>query len=354
MKKKLAKKKNGILTEKNIKILRFLKSRPEGARASTIAKVLNLPTRTAYNNLKKLEKKGFLKNIYPIWRLCHNQIPLEFWQSTLTSSKQQGHKFSFVLPLVNKPSWWNRRKDRLIKLKEWHYKRDVKWGNNKYEQITKDSMQIQTYRNSIFFINQKEYFGDNPYSLFNQAKDDVLEAIRFMEEKFRFKFLAEGNEHLTVITDHFVNIQDALSKHCKKTNNRFLIKTPEGYSLWVDFSEPFGTETDNPEVMRLYLKDVKDRITHPTLPVASEIWQLASQNTQNQAKNTNAINVILQHQRQLPSVLNKLEQQIQSHLALIKEYRKENITWRKEKIKEIKKEVRKENSQKSLKEFGIK
>jgi len=48
---------------------------------------------------------------------------------------------------------------------------------------------------------------------------------------------------------------------------------------------------------------------------------------------------LLEQQKSVPQVLNKLEQQIESHLKLIQEYRKENIKWRKDKQKEIRKNI---------------
>jgi len=317
----MAKKKEaklGTLSNKDIHILKLLKENSEGLRAKTLEKLTDLKGRTLYNHLFKLKEKGFIINIFPIWRLCQNQMSRELWQSILLSDKkQQGHKFSFVLPLIRKPDWWNKRRDRLMKLKEWHYKKDVTWGNNPYQQIKKDDMQIQTYKNAIYFINQKTYFSDNPYLIFNQAKDDVLEAIRFLEEKFRFKFIAEGNLHLTVITNHYVNIKDALSKHCKEINKKFKIKTKEGYNLWVDFSEPLGTESDNPEIMRLFTRELKDRITHPEVPVSSNIWEITSQNTLAIRDLTNITQNLYKSQSLTTSHLNRFGEQLDLHLNVL-------------------------------------
>lgn len=333
----MAYKKIARLHIKDQNIIKLLKENPEGLRARTLRNLLKINSRTLYNHLRSLEKRGIVKNIYPIWKIGIVQTHPEIWQTTLTSNKEQGHHILFILPLIKKPVWWQKRKDRLMKLKGWHYKKEVTANNNIYHQIESDSMQIQLYKNSIYFICREKYIANTPIEVFLKAKDDVLEAIRFLEERFRFKLIIEGNEHLIVHDGHYLTYQDALAELCKKVNDRFNIKTKEGYNLWVDFSDPLGTESNNPEVKRRYLIDIKDRQDNPEIPVASKIWELTADNTKNMNVLSKSVNAIIENQKGLPLVINDLKKQIESHLALIKEYRTENIKWREETEKKIKK-----------------
>lgn len=321
--KNFANKKSANLYGIDKNILKILNNNPEGLRARTIKNLLNIKQRTLYDHLKKLEKKELILNLYPIWKIRKVQTSREFMQTPLRSNREQGHKLTFVLPLVKKPDWWNKRKDRLIKLKGWHFKSEITANNNIYHQINNDYMQIQTYKNSIYFICKKRYYADYPIEVFTQAIEDVLEAIRFLEDRFRFKFLLEGHEHLTVISNDFVTIRDELSKICKKENNRFRIKSKEGYSLWVDFSEPLGTESDNPEIKRRFLRHYKDIIDNPDIPTNSE---LSSYMKDLMITNKDMLNTQKMHQNQYDEVLGvlgMLKEQIASHLTLIKEYRNE-------------------------------
>lgn len=323
-------KKEGVITQKKItsplislklnkkdkEIIKVLSKSPEGLRLNTIKKLANIKgnIKTFYNHLNKLKCLNLVENLYPIWKLCKNQILLEILQSPQFNNNIQAHKFSFVLPLIKKPDWWDKRKDRLIQLKEWHYNKDITFGNNAFEQIIKDSMQIQTFKNSIYFINQKEYYNSDPFLAFNEALNDVLNVISFLDEKFRFKFIISGNEQLTCISPHFVNIEDSLSKHCKKINNRFLIKSKEGYKLYVDFSEPFGTETNNPEIMRLYLRNLKDTINHPETPVPSEMWQFEAETSQNLKKMSE---IVISNQNQINGLIEVAESRKQADIMMM-------------------------------------
>ena len=356
-KREIKNKKNGTedlafnaLDDKDKEILKVLKKYPEGIRQQTIIRELpNLKRRTCYNHLEKLKEKKILKHIHPIWKIWHSSDTPKILAQLKESSNSQGHHQTWLLPLVFKPSWWNKRRDRLANLKGWQFKQEVTANNNVYQQISNDYMQIQTYKNSIYFMCKK-YYTNSDLETYLKAKDDVLEAIRYLEEQFRFKFLSEGNFHLVCLTPHYVTIKETLAEHFKKDGERFIMKTKEGYELRVDFSEPFGIESDNLEVKRRYLRIVKDYQDNPLLPLPSEIKK-------NQESTNNDLNLLIQVVKQehemisgLPIILNKLEKQISSHLTLIKEYRKENINWRKSKLKEIKDEL-KYGKQTRLKDF---
>ena len=174
------------INKKDKLILKELLENPSGMRAITLKKLTNIKEKTLYNHLQKLKKEKLIENIFPIWRLCQNQIPSSKVAELLQSSKIiQGHKFSFKLDLIRKPNWWEKRGNRLIKLKEYQFKinKEVKWGNNPYQQLKKDNFLIHIFKNSIFFINQKKYFGDDPYLCFQEALLDTLEALRYLEER---------------------------------------------------------------------------------------------------------------------------------------------------------------------------
>lgn len=265
-----------ILDEKDLKILQLLIESPEGLRRRTIERQTHIPTRTVYNHLKKLclKKVNLLKNITPIYKINKLSEAQEIL-ATLSKSyniTNQGHHITYVLPLVNKPDWWDKRKDRLMCLKEWAFKKDVTANNNQYYQIQKKGyMQIQTYKNSIYFICQRDYRESSDLEIFNKSKDDVLDAIRYLEEQLRFNFLIENYFHLTFVDAHYVSIKDALAEVCFEQNKRFKIETKEGYYLWVDFSDPRGLEGNNPEVKRRYLEFIKDVVNNPEIKLPSQL-----------------------------------------------------------------------------------
>jgi hypothetical protein len=348
---------NDILDKKDKKILEVLKEYPEGIRQKTICKLTGLKERTCYNHLKKLEDMNILKNLYPIWKIWQSLDTQEKLAKLSDSNKNtEGHRIWWILPLVKKPFWWNKRKDRLMNLKGWVYKKEVTARNNIYFQIENDYMEIQTFKNSIYFICKEKYIESTDFEVFNKAKNDVINAIRYLEERFRFRFLAENEFHLTLVDNHYVTMKETLAEHYYNQGKTFKIEV-DGYTLWIDLSDPKGLEGDNIEVKRRYLEIVKDYAGNPLLPLPSEIHQIQKETSQNLNILVKVVNDMTENQKELPVLINKWGKQLEeyaeqnkSHLALIQSYAKENISWRKKTEKQIRKEL-KDGKQTKLGEF---
>ena len=227
---------------KDIKILKILRDNPEGLRVRTMQKLTLLTERTIYNHLQKLEKAGLISNIYPIWKFAKNQALSLKLAKLLSSDTIEAHKFSFILKLIDKPTWWEKRENKLMKLKEFHF-RPTKWGNNPYQTLAKDCFLVQTFSNSIVIINQKEYFGRDSYECFIQALEDTLEIYRFIEERFDFRFFKDGIPQFSIRSQHYVKLRDEIAKRCKKSGNMLRVLIQGRLRAWVDLSEPFGLET---------------------------------------------------------------------------------------------------------------
>jgi hypothetical protein len=234
------------ITKKGKLILQVLIDNPEGLRKETIKKLTNLKERTIYNHLEYLKKQKILENVYPIWRLCQNQVLVSKIATLLKSDKPiQGHKFSFHLKLINKPNWWNKRENRLLKLKEYNFKinKEVNWGNNPYEQLIKDNFLIHIFPDAIYFINQKKYFNLDPYLALQEALEDTLKLLDFLEERFKFKFFPNELPLFSVKTNHFVKLNDEIAKRCKKNKNLLEFYKEGIKRAWIDLSQPLGLET---------------------------------------------------------------------------------------------------------------
>ena len=267
----MANRKSSKLGDKYIQILKFLKERPEGVRAETLIKFLNLPTRTLYNRLSRLKELNLIENIYPIWRIAKNQASYQKVTKLLEDSKEvQGHKYSFTLKLIKKPDWWEKRDNKLIKIKEFHFKK-VEWNKNPYQQLLGDDYLIQTFSNSIVFHSRKYYWANDPYDTFTEALEDVLEMLRFLEDKVKFKFYEHGVPQFSVRSQHLVKLRDSIANRCKKEKKGYEVVIDDKRRVWVDLSEPFGREAGHknyaPEdLKRLQNRDKDVLVNDPSLP----------------------------------------------------------------------------------------
>lgn len=364
----MAKLKSGKVGDKYIEILEFLNKRPEGVRVESIEKFFNLASRTAYNRLSRLKELELIENIAPIWRIAKKQgLSLKVAKLLEGSKKHiQGHKFSFTLRLISKPDWWEKRENKLIKLKEFHFK-NVRWNNNPYEQLLSDDFLIQTFKNSIVFTSRKRYWENNPYDAFLEALEDALEMLGYLENRVKFKFYIHGVPQFSVRSQHLVKLKDSVAERCKKEGNKYEVIINGERRVLVDLSDPFGREAVNKDYAPEDLKRLQDRdadilINNPSLNSdidkrISNLTNATGQLTNNQINTDKNFNSLIKITSGVPQLVNQMSQQMDqyrkeniSHLKLIQEYRKENVSWRKGKIKEIKKELI-EGKQKKLGDF---
>jgi len=318
--------------DSDLKILRNLYQNREGLRANTLIKLTDLKQRTLYKRLNILRDKGLIENIFPIWKIVNGQVG---YCSTLLKNDDifELHNLSYVLKLVKKPDWWNKRKNRLERIKGWQFKNINfgKGGTNPYQQLINENFVIQTYPESIIIIARKRYYSNSPYEVIIEAINDVLGIVDYFEERIRFKLFPDGLQALEIRNNDFNRIKDHLAENCKKDGRRFLVEIDKNRKVWVDYSEPFGKEANYPEGQEKLEKVTKDILLNsPLLP--SELTNLLKLNNKQ-------INQVTQNQL----MFNK---NFESHVSSIKklgnstEANSKTIEMLAEVVKELSDEVR--------------
>lgn len=262
------------LNKKDKNLLSILLDNKEGLRTLTIQKLSNMPSKTLYRHLNKLKDLEIIEKYSTIWKICHSQTNTQKVTKLLQSSIIQVHDISFVVKLIRTPDWWAKRENNLRRLKEYQFKKNVEWGNNPYTQLLKDNFLIHCFKNSLVFINKKKYFGKDPYNCFIESLNDFLEALRYFEERIKFKLFLDNVPQISIKSSHFVKLKDYLNKRCKKRGDEFEVFVNGERRAWVDFSYPNGTEFGNkdygPEDTKRYVKIVEDVIKNNP-PTLSEI-----------------------------------------------------------------------------------
>ena len=266
------------LTDNDRKILRELKNNPEGLRVKTIIKLTTLKQRVVYKRLNLLREMDLIENIFPLWKIVNGQY--EKCAKLLDDSNIfELHNISYVVKLLKKPDWWSKRKNYLIRLKEWQFK-EVNFGkngSNPYHQIINENFVIQCYAESLIIIARKRYYSNNPYETSIKAISDILDLLEWLCERFRFDFWCNGVPHLEVRNNDFNRMNDALANRVKKSKGKFLVEIDERRKVWVDMSEPFGKEANYPGGQEKMEKITKDYLTKEVL-LPSEIQRLVGEN----------------------------------------------------------------------------
>ena len=301
------------LTNNDRKILRELNNNPEGLRVKTILKLTTLKQRVVYKRLNLLKEMDLIEHINPIWKIVHGQS-----QKCAKLLKDDNifelHNISYVVKLLKKPDWWEKRKNYLIRLKEWQFK-NINFGNNgsnTYQQLINENFVIQCYPESLIIIARKRYYSNNPYGTSIEAISDVLDILEWFSERFRFNFWINSVPHLEVRNNDFNRMNDAIANKVKQTKGKFLIEIDKRRKVWVDMSEPFGKEANYPEGQERMEKITKDYLTKKVL-LPSEIQELVGENArlmsyyaENMKTHVEAIQTLSKAVKHLRKEINKI------------------------------------------------
>lgn len=266
----------GTLRDSAKKIIRLLLEFKEGMRAKLIIQITGLPRRTIYNNLIALQGKKLITHIPPIYKLCHSLGDSEKVAQLLKSSNIQLHDVSFVVRLGRKPLWWDKRRNTLTKLKAFHFDKEDRFRNNPYELLSKENFLIQSFSNSLIFINRQHYWGEDAYECFIKATTDFLNMLEFFEAQVQFRFFRGGVPQARIRSQHYVLIRNSVAKLCKKKGELFEIRVNNKLRMWIDLSEPFGEEAGHPDYApedmtryKAHIGDVIEKLERPVSEIDS-------------------------------------------------------------------------------------
>lgn len=303
------------LADNDRKILRELKNNPEGLRVKTILKLTNLKQRVVYKRLNLMKDMDIVEKISPMWKIVNGQVG-KCAKLLRDSNIFELHNISYVVKLLKKPNWWNKRKNYLIKLKEWQFK-EVNFGkanSNPYVQLLNENFVIQCYPESLIIIARKRYYSNNPYETSIKAINDILDLLEWFCERFRFDFFCNGVPHLEVRNNDFNRLNDSLANKIKEDRGKFLVKIDNRRKVWVDMSEPFGKEANYPEAQEKLEKITKDYLTKEVL-LPSEIQGLVAANAkhlnyyaENMKSHVEAIKTLSDAVKQLQKEIGRLNE----------------------------------------------
>jgi len=296
----------------------------QGNNPSKISKELSISKQRLNYYLSLLKKKGIIeKKGYGTWEVKNSlsNIP-----SLIHSKEIRGHAFIWVIRIPKGlESLRNKALENNIELSKGQARLIVK--NHK----------VWIGRSSIVVYENKSFYGKNSIESRKYAVISLLEVLRALESQFNIKL---SPYVFKPTKEHYGMIKNDLAVQCNRNKEKIIVNDNlEGDWLWVDNSESLGELEVGGTKAIVRSKQVQDwwndnkkydfKVT-PTFVI------------ENINKLTNAL---VQSQIQLQDYA----KQNVNHLKLIKEYRKENIAWR----KHFKESIIKENkTQRRLNEWN--
>ncbi len=252
---------------------------------------------------------------------------------------------------------------RVEKVEPTHNKRDVRlhgqefnikilFQDNKYQELLEksntlfiDGNTIRLYKNSIEIYSGQSFFGKTENKSERKSLDYFQRFITRLEHDLKVILIKPRARNIRIVNQHYARGDSELSESAIENKKRIWIYAEEDGKLAFITDDSFGFKEDETVHPKTAKKDrgavdkqVNDwRINNP--PTNSELACFVAETTLQSKK-------VIETVSGLPETIKALENQIKSHLALINEYRKENINWRENKVKEIREELKEETKKK--------
>lgn len=192
-----------------------------------------------------------------------------------------------------------------------------------------DGNTIKLYRNSVEIYSGQSFFGKNERESDSKSKDYFNRFFRKLENDLKVILVKNRTRNIKEVKHEYAYTDSEVYENAKQHKERIWIYAEEDGKLAFitdnsfDFNED---ETVHPETAKQDRGFVDKQIND---------WRLNNPPTNSEL--SMSVNQVM---KELPPIINKFKIQIESHLKLIQEYRKENVAWRKNKIKDIKKELK--------------
>jgi DNA-binding transcriptional ArsR family regulator len=311
------------MEKSNLKIDTLLNHISLGKKPIVLVKQLNISKQLLSYHLSVLKRKGIIRKLgNGVWELV-KELPKDGSQG----KEIRAHAFIWKIKLPSAIKDWDKREEILKSMQI----PLVHAGNTIRIEIK--GKKVWLCNKSIIIYEPKSFFDSIPLETRKLAVYELIETIKALESKIGINL---GKYKFSVKREHFAIVKNELANQCNKEGEKIRIR--DNGELWFEIDNSFNLD---------------EAEFYKTNSFSGLVNSTGAQGYFNSQKNTSwkvtpefILNAFAVSQSQLAQFSN----QIKSHLSLIQEYRKENISWRKNQVKEIKKEV-KEGSQTTLGEF---
>ena len=219
--------------------------------------------------------------------------------------------------------------------------------SGKYDEILKkanlikiDENTIRLYKDIIEIYSGKSFFGVNEQEATEKSMDYWNHFIPKLENEFNVILQKPRSLNIKIVKQHYGEINSKLAEESEKSGEELKVYCKDDGKLSVIMDNSFNLherECIHPDRSKQHSEAISKQVScfiEDNPLTNSQLGILIGENAQQTAQISNLV------LKDIPPILLGLKEQISSHLALIQEYRKENINWRKETYKKLKQQVK--------------
>lgn len=278
-----------------------LKLIQEGLSISEIAKYRHVSRTAVYKVLKTLNKKGLISNpkrsVYALTDKgiegLHSFVALRY--------KLRQHNLHFKILILESKRNWEQKRNEIRFLP--YYNKTIKLKNNEQQLLNFGRLQIKTTTKSII-IKVPTIYAVNWENAIIQAMQILEDSIYKIEKLFKIRLIKDYKSNITLISQEYAKIQDALAKLYRSEGNRIYLTGDDGkiwmitdFSFSVDETEFIHTEraTDDVDAIAPFFNDLrKNPITISMIREETKgVLEVAKASMQNEIKHQKVLDEML-------------------------------------------------------------
>lgn len=302
MKEKKEKSKSTGLTLRvefaHFEVLKMLK---EGVKISDIAKYRHVSRNAIYKILTTLNKYGLIRHPKPyLYELTekgieglHSFVGLRY--------KLRQHNLHFKILVLESPKNWALKRNEIRFLP--YFNKTLKLRNNEQDLLNFGKLQIKTTTKSIIIKMPTIYATDWEHAVI-QAMGILEDNLFKIEKKFKIRLVKDYKANITIISQEYARIQDALAKLYRQEKNRIYLTGEDG-KIWLITDFSFSTDetefihpekaTDDIDAIAPFLNDLRKNPTTLTAvrEHVGELQAVVNSDLQNRIKHQKVLDEIL-------------------------------------------------------------
>lgn len=252
------------LSDPRFEVLKLLQ---DNHTITEISKLRETTRRATYKILSSLEEKGLIENIgspkqkvYNITRKglegIHSFVGLKY--------NLRGHNIGFKIEVLDSPKNWDKKRQQLLRLP--FFNKRIKLKNNEQHLFSYQKLEIKTTSKSVI-IKLPEILSKDLNEAIIQAMDMLYDSLPKIERLFKVKLVKDYKANITIISQEWASLQDALAKLYRVENKKLYVTDEEGkiwliadYSFNVDELETVLPETsdDDMDIVKRHMNDLRD------------------------------------------------------------------------------------------------
>lgn len=244
-----------------------LKLIQNGLSISEIASHRKVTRKAVYKVLSTLTKHGMVRNpkrsIYELTdkgiKGTHSLVGYRY--------KVRQHNLHFKIKVLESPKNWSLRRNEYRQMP--YFNRTLKLKNNDQDLFNYGNLSLKTTSQSIIIKMPTLYATDWEHALI-QAMQILEDSIPKIENLFNVRLIKNYKNNITIISQEYARIQDALARLYRGDGNRLYVTGDDG-KIWMITDFSFSTDetefihpnnaTDDLDAIAPFLNDLRKNPT---------------------------------------------------------------------------------------------